>query len=169
MKVKLKARSYTDPIQYEMTVDFREMKKRAEMFLTERRADKLAFDLMELDEACETFRQDLRKLFKALHAARSDSTDLYDISYDVLGDFHHFRGHIRSAFPALQQLGMKARELPPIASATDEQLSERARAPFDKFFEAAGIRKTSKGKKTKKSAKKRSATTKTKKKPRKKT
>ncbi len=133
-KPKLKAKTYLKRVRFERTLDFREFKKRAEAFLPEKRADQLAFDLMEIDDACETFRRDIKLLFAALRTAKRDSLDLWDKSAAVQSNIHEFRNHFLTAFPALSKLMSKARELPPINSATDFQMMERTLSPFDELL-----------------------------------
>lgn len=169
MKTKLKPLRFPGRVEFERLLDFHKLKKRAESFLSERRADSLAFHLWELDEACETFRRDVKRLFKALHAARRDSTDLYDSAAAVSGQFDHFRWHMSRAGTVMSRLMSEASKLPPLDQATDLELTERALEPFDKYFEAAGIKKKRAGKTKTKKVKKRAAGKKTKKKRRKKT
>jgi hypothetical protein len=147
MGKKVKPLEYPKRVQFARTVNFGELKTRASLLLSEKRADKFAFDLMELDEACESFRRDLRRVFQALKTAKSDSTDLYDSTSSLEGDFLEFKCHIRSALPMLNRLQDEARALPPISRANDLELTERELAPFEVYFKAAGIKKATHSKK----------------------
>lgn len=134
MKPKLKPRIYARQSKYQPIVDFRKLEKLAAGLVSEKRADKFAFDLMEVDRACSGFRTDMVQLLKALRIAKRDSTELRDASHDVAGTLQEFRKHGRRALLVLDTLARLARQMPPLDKATDLQLTERALAPFDKLF-----------------------------------
>ena len=149
-KPVLKPKKYPKRVRFERTLDFREFKQRVEAFLPEKRADQLAFDLMEIDEACETFRRDIKLLFAALRSAKRNSVDLRDRAAAVSGDIIEFRNHFRTAFPAMCTLMAKARELPPLDKISDDQLTDRILAPLDAIIGPPTTMKKRASNKTKK-------------------
>ena len=147
-------------IRPKRSVDYKKLYERAREFLSERKASRLAFDLMGIDDASEVFRRDIGRFFRALHVAKRDSTDLSDEVASLQGHIIDFRGHMRQASKTLSELADIARNRPPLDKATDLQLTKRTLAQQDRFFERVNeqqqrlAKKTGNGKKNTRTKKK---------------
>jgi len=150
MKKNLKQLLF-EPVKHKPILDYQELYNRAKKILSIRQSGKLAYNLMELDRACDKFRHDTLNFFKALQVASQDSTDLYEASSSLWGELIHMRYHIREATSLVDKLGVKSRNMPPIDELTDYQLTKRFFAERKELH-----KKLFKAKKTAKSPKKKS-------------
>jgi hypothetical protein len=141
MKTKLAPKRYPDGIRFEPAIDFGRLYRMVQALVGEKKAGQLAHDLSELDEACESFRRDLKRFCAGVAEVDRDSTALYDAAPAVIGNFHEFRWHMRSAKPVLEKLQTLARNRPPLVNATDDELVERALVPFNRFFPVTTAKK----------------------------
>lgn len=159
MKKKLKPLNY-GPVRHKPILDFQEMYNRAQTLLPIKQAGRLAYNLMELDRACEKFRRDTLNFFEALQRAERDSTDLYESASNLWGELEHMRRHILKTITIVDKLGSKSRNMPPIDKFSDYQLTKRFFAENKELHEKLyKIKKT-----TSKSSKKKSKKTSIKKK-----
>jgi hypothetical protein len=94
--------------------------------LKQARTSRLCYDILELMRSCHEFPAEVEPLVAAVKKAERDSTALYELTSTIAGALEHLRYHISHALSPIRALGMKAREMPPISSKSDLQLSEEA-------------------------------------------
>lgn len=134
MKPKLKPEKHPKEPPYHPVVDFRKLAEFVAELISKERAEQFAFDLSEIDRACNTFRDSTVRLLRALRGAKRNSTVLWDATPGVAGSVHEFKTHGRRVLLTLHKLTMIARSMPPLDKATDLQLTERTLAPLEKLL-----------------------------------
>jgi hypothetical protein len=92
--------------------------------LKQARTSRLCYDILELIRSCYQFPREVEPLVAAVKKADKNSTALYEETSIIEGALEHFRYHISHALSPIRALGMKAREMPPVSSKSDLQLSE---------------------------------------------